>query len=252
MSAIEVALLDEQYDGALTAMALSGGRATLSQLERFLGGATARQAFLQTMISAGHIEFDERADRYPVRSQGVTLSIDALAALLGEGQLLTPALQPHQIYDSVFRFEHLLKFGRPLHRLLDCDPAFICPEEDARTRAWRAGGRALFRTQHAYVDLSRDGPALVTVDYISWVFGWWTLLDALPHLVTALAERFQWRILTPSPYQTGRLRWVLDLMRDQLPEGVSPRIVEWDLARHFVEPEHLADLSRDVFGLPPY
>lgn len=239
--------IDEQYDGVLNAMAFAGGRATLDQIGRYLGGdPVVRQAFLQTLHRRGYGCFDEPGNRYPVRSQGYAIAVEVVGEFTEPGPALSPACWPVDVAASVYRFEHRLQEGRDLHRLFDCDAHALFPD-DERWQHYVAALRILLPWTSVYIDYHPDGVRVVSVDHISWCHDFWKIFDAMPHLAHGLGAPLEWRILTGSRLQTGRMRALLRLLADELTDAVTPSVVEYDLARYFVPIDRLAEFDRDPY-----
>lgn len=247
LDASESINIDEQYDGVLSAIAFAGGRATLDQIGRYLGGdAVVRQAFLQTVHRRGYGCFDNAKDRYPVRSQGYVIAVEVSGEFTPDIDL-GPACWPTDVAASVYRFEHRLHEGRDLHRLLDCDVRALFPDDD-RFEHYLSALRVLLPFSSVYVDFHPDGLRLVTVDHITWCHHFWKMLDAVPHLARGLGPPVEWRILTGSPWQAGRMRALLRLLADDIPPVVRPAVVQYDLARYFVPIDRIGELDADPFG----
>lgn len=247
VDAREALMLDEQYSGVLAAMSFAGGRATLHQLERFLGGTIERQAFLQSVHRRGYGYFDHPRERFPVRSQGYVLAVEVIGEFSGGDRLVSMACSGPEIIASVHRFEHRLQTGRNIYGLRDCIVDWIV-RPGADKDALRAAHMALLPFRCIFVDLHPDGPRIVTVDAITWVEDFWGKLEALGPIADALGRPLDWRILCGSKMQAGRMRAILDVVADHIPPGVVPTVVEQDVARYFVEGRRLGEFDRDVFG----
>lgn len=252
LDADETIAIDLQYNGVLNAMAFAGGRATLDQIGRYLGGdPVVRQAFLQTLHRRGYGVFDEPGDRYPVRSQGYTIAVEVAAAFTVPGPPLGAAIWPADVAASVYRFEHRLVEGRDLYRLLDCHGRSLFVGEE-RWASYVAALRILLPWSTVYLDFHPDGMRVVTVDHITWCHDFWKVMDVLPLLAHGLgctAEApLDWRILTGSRLQAGRARALLRLLAGDIARSVRPTVVEYDLARYFVPADRIAELERDPFA----
>lgn len=247
VDAREALALDEQYDGVLAAMSFAGGRATLHQLERYLGGTVERQAFLQSVHRRGYGYFDHPRERYPVRSQGYVLAVEVVAEFSTTDRLVSIACSGPEIIASVHRFEYRLQTGRNAYSLRDGIPDLMA-HPDASKDAWRAAHIALMPFRCVYLDLHPDGPRVITVDGITWAHDFWGKIEALGPIAEAFGGPIDWRILCGSRMQAGRMRALLDVVADHIPPDVTPTVVEQDLARYFVEPRDLATFDRDPFS----
>lgn len=248
LDAGESITLDEQYDGVLAAITFAGGRATLDQIGRYLGGdAIVRQAFLQSVHRRGYGYFDDPRDRYPVRSQGYVIAVEVASAFTHPHRDVCPATWPTDVAASVYRFEHRLREGRDLYRLLDCDTRALFPG-DERFDHCRAALRILMPHANVFVDFHPDGLRLVTVDHITWCHHFWKTFDAVAHLARGLDPPVEWCILTGSPLQAGRMSALLRLLADDISPDVRPRVVQYDVARYFVPVDRIAELDADPFA----
>lgn len=240
--------IDEQYDGVLAAIAFAGGRATLDQIGRFLGGDTVvRQAFLQTVHRRGYGYFDDPKSRYPVRSQGYVIAVEVSGEFSNPNRDLGPSCWPADVAASVYRFEHRLREGRDLYRLLDCDARALFAGEGPWAHYLDAL-RVLLPFSNVYIDFHPDGMRLVTVDHITWCHDFWKMVDAVPHLARGLGAPMEWCILAGSRYQAGRMEALLRLIGDEIPPVVRPRVVQYDLARYFAPIDRIGELDGDPFG----
>lgn len=221
-------LIDERYDGVLTALALSGGLAALGQLEAYLGSDLAVAALMRE-VRAHRLG---RSVMLPGGTQqALLLRRTPLKLLLGR-PVPRPLMDWSQ-YVTVQRFEYRMRTGRPLH------PAgWLSPEQYARgevphPEAAEQMWRAMARLESVFVDLHPDLPRLVVVEQPAAERSYDRLIAALATVGTMLGVTIELRMACSSDEQAERTAARLDAagVGEGLP--VNWAVVDLSTAHYF-------------------
>lgn len=222
-------IFDEQYDGVLSAMALSGGVATADQLAQWLDGATPARALMHTV-----------ADRRLGSRIGLPAS-RALALRRTTMRLLTGRDSPRPVlsrarFTAVHRFEYHLREGRPLHPTHWVEPALFARGPLRHPDVADAMWTSLSRIDSVFVDLDPAGSRMVIVDRTFAARHYRRLFDALGIVSSLVGRPVDLRIVCGLPQQALRLERLLGDMAGPTP-GVVWALAEYDVGRAFVAPQ---------------
>lgn len=225
-------IFDEQYDGVLSAMALSGGVATVEQLGAWLGGATPARALLQT------------ATERRLGSRIALPGARALALRRTTMRLLAGRESPRPVlartrFTAIHRFEYHLREGRPLHPTGWVEPALFARGGLRHPEVADAMWASIERIDSVFVDLAPDGSRMALVDRAFAARHFRRLFDALGIVSGLVGRGIDLRIICGSPLHAARVEATLDEMTGPTP-GVTWTLLEYDIARAFAQPA-LAD-----------
>lgn len=221
-------IFDEQYDGVLSAMSLSGGVATAEQLTAWLGSATAARALMHTVAE---------------RRLGSRITLPACRAMALRRttmRLLTGRDTPRPVlsrarYTAIHRFEYHLHEGRPLHPTHWIEPALFARGTLRHPEVAGAMWASLARIESVYVDLDPQGSRMATVDRSFALRHYRRLFDALGIVSSLVGRPVDLRIVCGTPEQGLRLGRMMDEMTGPTP-GVIWSLVEYDVGRAFAAP----------------
>lgn len=228
-------LFDEQYDGVLSAMSLSGGVATIDQLAAWLGSATAARALLQTV-----------AERR-LGSCIVLPGTRALALRRTTMRLLVDRESPRPVlartrFTAVHRFEYHLREGRPLHPTGWVEPSLFARGPLRHPEVADAMWASLDRLDSVFIDLAPDGSRMALIDRAFAARHFRRLFDALGIVSSLVGRAIDLRIVCGSPEQATRVMRALGEMTGPTP-GVTAHVVEYDIGRAFNLPATVTDDS---------
>lgn len=155
--------VDDRYDGVLSRMALSGGWAALSQLERHFHSATTAQALVAESCALGLARL---APLRPGRgAEGLVLRLQTAWALAGREEFAI-ATRRAGVFAAIQRLEFLHHRGRALYPPLWLGALMIArpAAPPARLDALEEAILGLFRSPYLFYDFHPDGPAIALVD----------------------------------------------------------------------------------------
>ncbi len=221
-------IYDEQYDGVLSAMALSGGVATVDQLGEWLGGPTAARALMQTV-----------ADRR-LGSRIALPASRALALRRTTMRLLTGRDCPRPVlgrarFTAVHRFEYHLHEGRPLHPTHWVEPALFARGHLRHPDVADAMWASLSRIDSVFVDLDPEGSRMAIVDRNFSDRHYRRLFDALGIVSSLVGRPIDLRIVCGSALQVTRLEYLLGEMSGPTP-GVLWTLTPYAVGAAFAAP----------------
>lgn len=254
--------LDEEFDGVLTALTLTGGLAPPEEIARYLGSRDAADAFVQTCQQRrfGHIwPVDEVRRIYGDHGRGPVPLVDlfilrsqVMWTLVGDtrgdfsnghvnnGSAVTAALH---------RFMYALETGRTMLPVMLEALSGDYAKGSERNRSLMEAWDALDDFGQVFFERDARGTTIVTPLMLTWAFGFTEAVDALPHLADAIGRPLRWRWLVGSPFEAERAKALRAACIAEWP-WASVEVVELSSSRYLVEPALWPTLGLPIGPLP--
>lgn len=255
--------LDEEFDGILTALTLTGGLAPPEEIARYLGSRDAADAFIATCYRRrfGRIwspsevrRLFGRIGRAPLPRVDVFIErSQVLWTLVGD-----PLGEHHHgdardavgVTGALYRFMYALTTGRTMLPLMVEARVGGYGAGSARREALMEADDALGNAAAVYVERDATGTTLVTPWMLSWSVGFAALWAALPWLAEAVGAPLRWRWLVGSPVEAARAWALRAALADEWPVAVEVEVFELAASRYLVDPAQWRALGLDPGPLP--
>lgn len=255
--------LDEEFDGILTALTLTGGLAPPEEIARYLGSRDAAEALIKTCDKRrfGHMwpvsevrSLHGDPGRGPVPRVDLFIERDQVMwALVGDerGDLSSGYITHGcRVTGALHRFMYALETGRTMMPVMLEAMTGGYVKGGPRHRSLMMTWRALGEVGQMYFERDADGISITTPLMLTWVLGFNEAVDALPHVAHALGTPLRWRWLTGSPFEAERARRLAVALADEWPVPVQIEVVELATSRYLVEPSLWSTLGLPVGPLP--
>lgn len=244
--------LDEEFDGILSALTLTGGLAPIEEIARYLGSRDAADAFITICRKRRFGHLWSVADVRRLYGRNGVAPLPRVELFVERSQvtwrLVGDPLGEHNhghvhtaggVTGALYRFMYALETGRTmLPLMLEArvgDYGRGTPRLEALMDAWDAlGNRGV-----VYFERDATGTTLVTPLMLTWVVGFAEVFEALPHLAAAWAREagaLRWRWLVGSPAEAERAQALRAALAEEWPVAVEVEVFELAASRYLVEP----------------
>ncbi|MCB9543105.1 MAG: hypothetical protein H6703_11735 [Myxococcales bacterium] len=255
--------LDEEFDGILSALTLTGGLAPPEEIARYLGSRDAADAFIATCYRRRFGRIWSPADVRRLFGRLGPAPLPRVDVFIARNQvmwtLVGDPLGEHDQGDgrdaggvtgALYRFMYALATGRTMLPLMVEARVGGYAAGSAGRAALMAADEALGTAAGVYFERDATGTTLVTPWMLSWSVGFAALWAALPWLAVAVGAPLRWRWLVGSPVEAARAGALRAALADEWPVAVEVEVFEVAASRYLVDAAQWPALGLDPGPLP--